>query len=200
MIYALLGAIAVGMLGGYLWLDVTAKDTLDTVLMTALDFMVLVAGIEIGSNRQLLQRIFTPQNMALALAIPFAIIVGSFAGGGLSSLFTGLSLYDSLLVTAGMGWYSLSSVVISTMHSTELGAISFLSNMLRKTSSFILIPLLARWNRLMCIAPGGAGAMDSLLPLTIKSTDMRTGMFSFISGLVLSLVVPLFLSLLLNWR
>ena len=42
--------------------------------------------------------------------------------------------------------------------------------------------------------------MDSLLPLTIKATDMRTGMFSFISGLVLSLVVPLFLSLLLSWQ
>lgn len=200
MIYALLGAIAVGIGGGYLWLDVSDKPLLDTVLMTALDFMVLVAGIEIGSNRQLLQRICTPQNMAFAVAIPAAVIIGSFAGGCLSSLFTGLSLYDSLLVTSGLGWYSLSSVVVSTMYSTELGAISFLSNMLRETSSFILIPLLARWNKLLCIAPGGAGAMDSLLPLTIKSTDMRTGMFSFISGLVLSLIVPLLLSLLLSWR
>lgn len=200
MIYALLGTIVLGIIGGHLFLDVSAKDTLDTILMTALDFMVLVAGIEIGSNRQLLQRICTPQNLALAVAIPVAIIIGSFVGGGISSVFTGLSLYDSLLVTAGLGWYSLSSVVVSTMHSTELGAISFLSNMLRETSAFILIPLLARWNKLMCIAPGGAGAMDSLLPLTIKATDMQTGMFSFISGLVLSLVVPLFLSLLLSWQ
>lgn len=198
MVCSLIAAIAAGIGLGYFFLDVTAKDTLDTILMWALYFMVLVGGIEIGSNRELVRKIFTPQNLFFAVAVPLVIIIGSFAGGWVSSFFTGLSLYDTFLVTSGLGWYSLSSVVISTMYSNELGAVSFLSNMLRETSAFILIPLLARFNKLLCIAPGGAGTMDSLLPIMIKSTDMRTGMFAFISGLIISLLVPVFLSLLLE--
>lgn len=198
MIYALFAAILLGMGGGYLFLDITAKPLLDETLLAALDFMVLVAGIEIGSNRRLLRQVCTPKNLALALALPAATLLGSLGGAYLSSFVTGLSVYDSILVAAGLGWYSLSSVVISTMHSTELGAISFLSNMLREVSSFMLIPLLARWHKLLTIAPGGAGTMDSLLPLVIRAAGMRTGMFSFINGLILSLLVPVLLSLLLD--
>lgn len=198
MIYALFGAIIAGIGVGYLFFNVSDKPMLDSILMTALNFMVLVAGVEIGSNRKLLAKICTPQNITLALALPVATIVGSLGGGYLSHFLTGLDAYDSILVASGLGWYSLSSVVISTMHSTELGAIAFLGNMLREVSSFILIPLLARWYKLMSIAPGGAATMDSLLPLVINAAGMDTGMFSFINGLVLSLLVPVFLSVLLG--
>lgn len=198
MVYSLLAAIAAGAAAGYFFLDVTAKSTLDTVLMSALYFMVAVGGIEIGSNRELLRKIFTPHNLLLAVGTPLLVILGSFAGGWLSSFITGMSLYDTFLVTAGLGWYSLSSVVVSTMYSNELGAVSFLSNMLRETSAFILIPLLGRFNKLLAVAPGGAGTMDSLLPIMIRSTDMHTGMFAFINGLILSLVVPVLLSLMLE--
>ena len=120
MIYSLFGAIAGGILLGYLCFDVSDKPALDTTLMTALNFMILVAGIEIGGNRKLIAKICTPKNMVLALALPVGTIIGSFAGGYLSSFITGLNVYDSILVASGLGWYSLSSVVISTMHSTEL--------------------------------------------------------------------------------
>ena len=68
MVGALLGTIVVGMVLGYMFLDVSAKPLLDDTLMTALDFMGFVAGIEIGSNRRLLKKICTPKNLALALA------------------------------------------------------------------------------------------------------------------------------------
>ena len=143
MIYSLFGAIAGGIVLGYLCFDVSDKPALDTTLMTALNFMILVAGVEIGSNRKLITKICTPKNMVLALALPLGTIIGSFVGGYLSSYLTGLDAYDSILVASGLGWYSLSSVVISTMHSTELGAIAFFANMIREVSSFVLIPLLA---------------------------------------------------------
>lgn len=200
MVISLFAAIGVGILWGYLCLDVTDKDMLDKVLVWALNFMMVVGGIEIGSNKDLMKRILTPQNMAFAILIPLLIIVGTFGGAWLSSFFTGLSLYDSFLIAAGLGWYSLSSVVIATMYSTEMGTISFLSNMLREASSFILIPLFARFNKILCLAPGAAGTMDSLLPITIKYTGMHIGMYAFISGVILSLIIPLLLSFLLEYR
>lgn len=198
MIYALFSAIIGGIGFGYLCLDVNDKPTLDTILMTALNFIILVAGIEIGGNRKLIAQICTPKNIVLAFALPLGTIIGSLTGAYLSSFVTGLSAYESILVASGFGWYSLSSVIISTMHSTELGAIAFFGNMIREVSSFVLIPLLARWHKLMCIAPGAAATMDSLLPLIITSAGMRTGMLSFINGLVTSLLVPVFLSFLLG--
>ena len=146
MVCALLGTIVVGMVLGYMFLDVTAKPMLDETLMAALDFMGFVAGIEIGSNRRLLKQICTPKNLALALALPTGVVIGSLGGAYVSHFLTGLSVYDSILVGSGLGWYSLSSVVISTLYSTELGAVAFLANMLREVSSFVLIPLLARWS------------------------------------------------------
>lgn len=198
MIGALLGTIVVGMALGYAFLDVSAKLLLDDTLMAALDFMGFVAGIEIGSNRSLLKRICTPKNMALAVALPLGTVIGSLGGAYFSHFVTGIGATDSVLVGSGLGWYSLSSVIISTMHSTELGTIAFFANMLREVSSFVLIPILARWHKLICIAPGGAGTMDSLLPLVIKAAGMHAAMFSFINGLILSLLVPVLLSLLLQ--
>ena len=42
MVCALLGTIVVGMVLGYMFLDVTAKPMLDETLMAALDFMGFV--------------------------------------------------------------------------------------------------------------------------------------------------------------
>ena len=50
MIYSLFGAIAGGILLGYLCFDVSDKPALDTTLMTALNFMILVAGIKVVSS------------------------------------------------------------------------------------------------------------------------------------------------------
>ena len=102
MVCALLGTIVVGMVLGYAFLDVTAKPWLDETLMAALDFMGFVAGIEIGSNRRLLKQICTPKNLALALALPTGVVIGSLGGAYVSHFLTGLSVYDSILVGSGL--------------------------------------------------------------------------------------------------
>lgn len=198
MVVGLFLAIIVGVVGGHYFIDLSQRELLDTILMQALYCMILTAGIEIGSNRQLLKKICTPQNILLALALPLANILGSLLGAWACGWALGLSWYDSTLAALALGWYSLASVLVSTSYSTEVGTLVFLSNMLREVSSFVLIPLLAHWHRLLCIAPGGAATMDSLLPLVMRSAGMRTGMFSFVQGLVLSLLVPVFLALLLD--
>ena len=205
-----------GLLFGYLFLDTGVKDTLDLILMSALDVMIFIAGIEIGSNRGILKRICNVHSALLALAIPLAVACGSICGAlllghiaGLSaydSLLVGgglgwyLSAYDSLLVGGGLGWYSFSSVVISAMYSTEIGTVAFLANMMREISGFFLIPLLVRVHKFLALAPSGAATMDSGLPVVIKYTNLHVGMYSFINGLVLTLIVPVLISWLLSLK
>lgn len=189
-----------GLLFGYLFLDTGVKDTLDLILMSALDVMIFVAGIEIGSNRGILKRICNVHSALLALAIPLAVACGSICGALLLGHIAGLSAYDSLLVGGGLGWYSFSSVVISAMYSTEIGTVAFLANMMREISGFFLIPLLVRVHKFLALAPSGAATMDSGLPVVIKYTNLHVGMYSFINGLVLTLIVPVLISWLLSLR
>lgn len=187
-----------GLLFGYLFLDTGVKDTLDLILMSALDVMIFIAGIEIGSNRGILKRICNLHSALLALAIPFAVACGSICGALLLGHIAGLSAYDSLLVGGGLGWYSFSSVVISAIYSTEIGTVAFLANMMREISGFFLIPLLVRVHKFLALAPSGAATMDSGLPVVIKYTNLHVGMYSFINGLVLTLIVPVLISWLLS--
>lgn len=189
-----------GLLFGYLFLDTGVKDTLDLILMSALGVMIFIAGIEIGSNRGILKRICNLHSALLALAIPLAVACGSICGALLLGHIAGLSAYDSLLVGGGLGWYSFSSVVISAMYSTEIGTVAFLANMMREISGFFLIPLLVRVHKFLALAPGGAATMDSGLPVVIKYTNLHVGMYSFINGLVLTLIVPVLISWLLSLR
>lgn len=189
-----------GLLFGYLFLDTGVKGTLDLILMSALDVMIFIAGIEIGSNRGILKRICNLHSALLALAIPLAVACGSICGALLLGHVSGLSVYDSLLVGGGLGWYSFSSVVISAMYSTEIGTVAFLANMMREISGFFLIPLLVRVHKFLALAPSGAATMDSGLPVVIKYTNLHVGMYSFINGLVLTLIVPVLISWLLSLR
>lgn len=189
-----------GLLFGYLFLDTGVKDTLDLILMSALDVMIFIAGIEIGSNRGILKRICNMHSALLALAIPLAVACGSICGALLLGHIAGLSAYDSLLVGGGLGWYSFSSVVISAMYSTEIGTVAFLANMMREISGFFLIPLLVRVHKFLALAPSGAATMDSGLPVVIKYTNLHVGVYSFINGLVLTLIVPVLISWLLSLR
>lgn len=189
-----------GLIFGYLFLDTDVKDTLDLILMSALDVMIFIAGIEIGSNRGILKRICNLHSALLALAIPLAVACGSICGALLLGHIAGLSAYDSLLVGGGLGWYSFSSVVISAMYSTEIGTVAFLANMMREISGFFLIPLLVRVHKFLALAPSGAATMDSGLPVVIKYTNLHVGMYSFINGLVLTLIVPVLISWLLSLK
>lgn len=189
-----------GLIFGYLFLDTGVKDTLDLILMSALDVMIFIAGIEIGSNRGILKRICNLHSALLALAIPLAVACGSICGALLLGHIAGLSAYDSLLVGGGLGWYSFSSVVISAMYSTEIGTVAFLANMTREISGFFLIPLLVRVHKFLALAPSGAATMDSGLPVVIKYTNLHVGMYSFINGLVLTLIVPVLISWLLSLK
>lgn len=189
-----------GLLFGYLFLDTGVKDTLDLILMSALDVMIFIAGIEIGSNRGILKRICNLHSALLALAIPLAVACGSICGALLLGHIAGLSAYDSLLVGGGLGWYSFSSVVISAMYSTEIGTVAFLANMMREISGFFLIPLLVRVHKFLALAPSGAATMDSGLPVVIKYTNLHVGMYSFINGLVLTLIVPVLISWMLSLK
>ena len=89
------------------------------------------------------------------------------AGSALVALILpSLTLRESLAVGACFGYYSLSSVLITQLHSHSLGVVALLSNIFREIATLLATPILVRFlGNLAGIASGGATAMDTTLPV-----------------------------------
>jgi uncharacterized membrane protein YbjE (DUF340 family) len=196
MIGCIIAAVSSGIAIGWMLPFVMISGILDKVITYVLAAMLFGVGISIGHNRHELAKIKTV-GWRIVL-VPLAVAGGSLLGASIASLFFKMSLKEVLAVGAGLGWYSLSSVLITQLHSAQLGAIAFLANVFRELMAFVLIPFLAiRVGKIVAIAPGGATTMDSTLPIIAKMTDTPTAMIAFVNGLILTTIVPFLIPLLL---
>ena len=72
-------------------------------------------------------------------------------------------------VGAGMGYYSLSSVLIGEYRGPELGTLALLANIARELLALLVAPLWYRlFGRLAPIAVAGATSMDTALPVCVR--------------------------------
>ena len=197
MTCAIIGALVVGILGGIFLLPESWTYHLPTVTSLALDFTLVMVGIDLGLSRDIWKHMLKV-GWQVFLA-PLGVVLGSIGAAMLVGLCFGWELREGGAVGAGFGWYSLSGVIISDLHSISLGTIAFLSNIFREVLSIILAPFLAkRVGPLALVAPSGATAMDSTLPLLVAVGPKGVGIVAIISGLTLSLLVPVLVPLVLG--
>lgn len=153
-----------------------------------LDALLFFIGMQfVQSGASLKEALASPA----ALAVPIATIVGTLASSLLLIPLFSLSAGKAMALAGGFGWYSLSGVLISNLGDPVLGSASFLANMFRESLALLLIPFLGR-SRVpaMAVSVGGATAMDVTLPLIEQSAGPWIVPVSFMSGALLSLVVP----------
>lgn len=167
-----------------------AGDLSDWILM----LLMFSVGVSVGTNKDLFRRL---RRMDLRVwMVPAGVILGSMAGGALCSLFVSLGFWESVGVSAGMGWYSLCGVMLSDFYGADVGAVAFLSNLLREILSFLTIPLAARWlNPYAAISLAGATSEDTTLPVLIRHTSAEMVVYSVINGVLTSAAVPVLLRL-----
>ncbi|MGB3367521.1 MAG: lysine exporter LysO family protein [Acidaminobacteraceae bacterium] len=182
-------AVVLGILAGYFFIPVEFNENIGTFTTVALSILLFLVGIDLGRNKEVFKDI--KKHGALLILIPLSVVVGSLIGGVISGLLLKFPLNQSLALASGLGWYSLSGILLTKLHSAELGTISFLSNVFRELLAFIFIPFVAKnLNHYTAIAPAGATAMDTTLPLISKSTGPEIVVMSFFTGAVLSFLVP----------
>lgn len=190
------GAVIAGFSSGYL-VGEGMLSLFTSAPTWVLGFLLLVIGIDLGRSDHLflaLRRLGPT-----VILIPVAIIIGSLIGGVSVSPVGGLSWQEGAAVASGFGWYSLSSLIITDIHSPLLGAMAFLTNVFREMIALIITPLVARkLGGLVAIAPGGATSMDVLLPAIVRGGGSHYASLAFFSGGVLSLAVPFFVRLFLQ--
>ncbi|AKL95250.1 hypothetical protein CACET_c18020 [Clostridium aceticum] len=160
-----------------------------TMIDIGLCLLLFFVGIDIGKQGDLFKKI--KKIGFKVLWVPFMVAIGSITGTIFGGILLKIPINQAAAIGAGFGWYSLSAIELSK-HSAELGALAFITNVSREVIAIISIPFIAKYiGKLEAIAPAGATAMDTTLPIIAKSTDGNVAMISFLTGVVLSALVPI---------
>lgn len=162
-------------------------EKMSSVLLLLLLFSV---GIDMGLNKQVFTQI---KKLGFKiLLIPIGVALGSLLGGSIVSLFFAQSLKECLAISSGLGWYSLSGILLTKAGNTVGGTISFLANVMRELLTFVSVPFIAKHINYYCaIAPAGATAMDTTLAIISRNTNATIAVMAFVSGISLTMIVPI---------
>lgn len=193
----IVGFFVLGLMGGLSSMlpDFMLSKDLSTYALYVLMFLV---GMTIGADKSSLKII--KEVKFEILIVPVFVIVGTFLGVSLVSLFfDDLSLKESLAVGAGFGYYSLSSIIITEVEGEALGALALVANIMREVFTLLFAPLLVMvFGKLAPIASGGATSMDSTLPVVRRFSGKDYALISIYNGTVLTILVPLLVMFILE--
>ena len=162
---------------------------------------VLVFSIGIGLGTEIRAFSIVKEMPVLILSVPLLTIIGSLAGGMAASVFLpGITMKEAVTVTSGLGYYTLTSVLVDQSGHASLAVVALLCNMAREILGVVATPYLARYcGSLSPVAVAAAPAMDTCLPIIVRYTNEKVAIVAVISGLVHTLAAPLLVLLFLNF-
>ena len=165
-------------------------DWLSNVSYITLCALIFLVGFMIGNDVEIFQK-FRSLNR-LYMLLPLMTIVGTLAGCAITTtLLPHRSLSDCLAVGSGMGYYSLSSVLITQSKGAELGTIALLANIVREVITLLGAPLMVKWfGKLAPISVGGATTMDTTLPILTNACGKDFVIVSIFHGFIVDVSVP----------
>ena len=160
----------------------------------SLCILMAMVGMSVGGNPELATSIKS-MNPRIAL-LPIATILGTYAGCIIVNLFLGHSIADVLAIGSGFGYYSLSSVLISSSRGPHLGSIALISNIIREVFTLLCSPVLARIaGPLAPISSGGATTADTTLPIISSCCGDKFVLISIFHGFAVDFTVPFLVTL-----
>ena len=187
-------AVILGILTGRLELLGPFTETVNALSSYLLWAMLFVVGVGLGQNKDIWHKLV--QMGWRIVMIPLAVLVGSLGGSALAGWLLKMPLYKAMTVGAGLGWYSIVGPLLGEMGDVELGVVALLSNAFREVIALLIIPFVAsKAGKIAALAPGGATTMDTTMPLISQSCGNHIAFLGFISGLILTALVPVLVPL-----
>lgn len=136
------------------------------------------------------------------LLVPAAAFVGSCLAAILNYLILSnhFNLNEIMALAQGYGWYSMSGILFTELHSARLGGIALLTDLFREIFAILLMYCLGWRFPRSAISSAGATSMDVTLAMVKQSCGTHYVPHAMMSGLILSLLAPLLISLFLNLK
>ena len=192
--------VTIGMISGYFVvqhgvMDFGLFDTIaGNIIRLGLCVLLFLVGLDLGRENTFIDDV--KQAGLKILLIPAATCIGTLLGGALCSVFVPIKLTEALAVASGLGWYSLAPVMIMDKGLITVSAISFMHNVFRELIALLFMPVVAKKIGYIevCGMPG-SGAGDVCLPFIVKSTRSGIILYAFVTGITLSLCVPVLVPL-----
>ena len=189
----ILGFFTLGIILGLAGLPV-GQSIVHKLSFWSLCILMAMVGMSVGGNPELVSSIRS-MNPRIAL-LPIATILGTYAGCIIVNLFLGHSIADVLAIGSGFGYYSLSSVLISSSRGPQLGSIALISNIIREVFTLLCAPVLARIaGPLAPISSGGATTADTTLPIISSCCGDKFVLISIFHGFAVDFTVPFLVTL-----
>lgn len=152
--------------------------------------LIFLVGIQLRNSGINLRQVFFNKH---GIGISVVFTVSSLAGGIIAALALNLPITQGLAVSSGMGWYSLSSVLLNDAWGPIWGSIAFFNDLSREVASLFLIPLFMRHYRATAVGLAGATALDCTLPIIQRSGGIETVPLALSFGFIINLLVPVLL-------
>ena len=189
----ILGFFTLGTILGFAGLH-AGQSIVHKLSFWSLCILMAMVGMSVGGNPELVSSIKS-MNPRIAL-LPIATILGTYAGCIIVNLFLGHSIADVLAIGSGFGYYSLSSVLISSSRGPHLGSIALISNIIREVFTLLCAPVLARIaGPLAPISSGGATTADTTLPIISSCCGDKFVLISIFHGFAVDFTVPFLVTL-----
>ncbi|OOF82344.1 hypothetical protein BKG92_06705 [Rodentibacter ratti] len=186
--FKLSGTVVAGTLCGWL-----LKAYL--ILPTGINLYVLVVliffvGIQLRNNGiSLKEALFNKRGFQTGMVFT----VTSLFGGIVAALVLTMPITQGLAFASGMGWYSLSSVVLTNAWGPIQGSIAFFNDLSREIISLFIVPIFMQHFRSTAIGITGATALDCTLPIIQKSGGIEVTPIAISFGVVTNILPPLLL-------
>ena len=123
--------------------------------------------------------------------VPLSAVVGTTIGVAVVLPILTIAPHEAFAVGFGLGYYSLSSILVGQIAGDQLALIALLSNIFRELITVTCAPLLVRlFGPFAPILAGGATTMDTTLPSIIFSSGRIYAPVAIFNSAVLTLLVP----------
>lgn len=188
---------AAGLVAGDLSVLPISTSTAGMLSNLLLQILIALVGIATGSNPRLgsILRGIRPT----IVAVPVVALVATVAAGCLAGWLLPVGSADGGLAVTGMGYYSLSSMIISDLRSADMGApaamslaaIALMSNIVREILALTVIPVIGRrlglyGSAAMC----GVTSIDVTLPTLVSTFGAEAIPVGLVNGIILEVATP----------
>lgn len=158
-------------------------------------FMLLSVGITMGINSQAWKVIQSLKGKILL--VPLGILGGTILGAIVSWLILqDISLKDLIAIASGLGYYSLSSMLVTQFTTPDLGALTLLVNIAREIIAMTLAPLFIRLAGELGPLSVAAASSEVCIPIIARTSGELNTILAIFSGAVLTVCVPIIITLL----
>ncbi|AEB27804.1 lysine exporter LysO family protein [Francisella tularensis subsp. novicida] len=186
LIYLVLGYI----LGEIININITS--IIDHIVFILLLALMLIIGALLKLENISIKDLFKNKE---ALFIVILVIGLSISSAIFISFMTNIPLKQSIMISSGLGWYSLSVVLNTDFIGEYYGMITFMVDFLREVLVIIMVPLLRRYLSVELVGYAANTAMDFCLPVIRNNYGNKIVPLAITIGLILTIITPALLVL-----